>query len=113
MFQECSETTFNFTGPKIRFDTDGVWPMIPNPRMSHFAPGSKAQAEAIQFNRVYTKLLLALNETFNGHPEKLGDAISVMHSLIMHLNQLVRVPLHDDGDPYVGPNAGPTYDFDP
>lgn len=109
--QICSNTTYNFTGEKIPFDSDGVWPMTPNPKMYKYAPGSKAHIEAMMFNQIYTKLLLSLHIAFNGHPDKMPDAISIMHNLVIHLNRLMRTPIDDNGDPDIGPNAGPTFDF--
>ena len=105
--------SFKFNGNKIPFDPDGVWPMTPNPKMHMYEEDSKAKVRAVMFNQAYTRLLKSLEYAFNGHPESIGDAISMMHSLIMHLNRLMSTPIDDNGDPNVGPNAGPTFEFTP
>ena len=65
------------------------------------------------FNKVYTKLLKSLEYVFNGYPETLDDAVGLMYSVDLHLSKLLRTPVEDNGDPYIGPNAGPTFDFTP
>lgn len=87
--------------------------MVSNPRMSKYSPGSKAYRQAERFNKAYTTLLKSLNNVFNGHPHKLKDALGLMYSVDLHLRNLVRTPIDDNGDPDVGPNAGPTFDFTP
>lgn len=87
--------------------------MIPNPKMSKYKKGSLAYLTAKEFNKVYTKLLKSLERIFNGYPDDLKDALGIMYSLQVHLDKLIRTPVHPDGDPDVGPNAGPTFDFTP
>jgi len=87
--------------------------MVSNPRMSKYTPGSKAYRQAERFNKVYTKLLKSLEGVFNGYPDTLQDALGLMYSVDLHLRNLVRTPIDDNGDPDVGPNAGPTFDFTP
>lgn len=87
--------------------------MIPNPRLSDYTPGSKAYRQAVLFNKAYTKLLKSLDVTFNGHPEALEDAIGLMYAVELHLKYLLETPVDDNGDPDIGPNAGPTFDFTP
>ncbi|KAK3740673.1 hypothetical protein QZH41_019042, partial [Actinostola sp. cb2023] len=108
----CNGTYF-FIGNKIPFDADGVWPMIPNPQMSKYKKDSRAYFLADQFNKAYTKLLKSLDYVFNGHPDKINDALGLMFSVQLHLKNLVGTPIHPDGDPDIGPNAGPTWDFVP
>ena len=87
--------------------------MVTNPHMSKYTPGSTAYRKAERFNKVYTKLLKSLENVFNGHPDSLNDALGLMYSVDLHLRNLVRTPVDDNGDPEVGPNAGPTFDFTP
>ena len=81
--------------------------------MSKYTQGSSAYRKAERLNKVYTKLLKSLEEVFNGHPDSLNDALGLMYSVDLHLRNLVRTPIDDNGDPDVGPNAGPTFDFTP
>jgi len=111
-FKVCQGEYF-FNGSDIFFDPDGVWPMVNNPRLRKFVPGSQADVLNREFNRLYTNLLRSLDVAFNGHPEKFGDAVGLMFSIDRHLKRLVRTPLEQDGDPTVGPNAGPTFEFIP
>ena len=106
--------TIDYEGPKIPFDEDGVWPMVRNPRMDMYAPGSRAHFQAEIFNEVYTKLLKALEVAFNGNPKEIENALGLMFSVELHLRNLVRTPIDDvNGNPEVGPNAGPTFTFSP
>ena len=105
--------TYYFNGTRIPFDPDGVWPMVSNPRMSKYVEGSKAHRQAERFNMIYTKLLKSLENVFNGRPDTLKDALGLMYSVDLHLRNVVRTPVDDNGDPDVGPNAGPTFDFIP
>lgn len=81
--------------------------------MSRYQPGSKAYRQAVRFNKAYTRLLksLAMDKVFNGHPDTVRDAIGCMYSVDIHLKRLVKTPIEDKGDPLVGPNAGPTFEF--
>ena len=111
--QDCN-FTIDYEGPKIPFDEDGVWPMVRNPRMDMYAPGSRAHFQAEIFNEVYTKLLKALQVAFNGNPKEIENALGLMFSVELHLRNLVRTPIDDvNGNPEVGPNAGPTFTFTP
>ena len=105
--------TYYFIGTRIPFDPDGIWPMVSNPRMSKYEEGSKAHRQAERFNMIYTKLLKSLENVFNGRPDTLKDALGLMYSVDLHLRNLVRTPVDENGDPDVGPNAGPTFDFIP
>ena len=79
-----------------------------------FRTGSKAFIQAKLFNKVYTKLLKTLEVTFNGKPDEIGNALGLMFSVELHLKNLVRIPIDDvNGNPEVGPNAGPTFTFTP
>lgn len=112
-FTKLCNGTYYFNGSKIPFDPEGVWPMVPNPRMSKYTAGSTAYRRAERFNQVYTKLLKSLEDVFNGHPDSLKDALGLMYSVDLHLQNLVGTPIDDNGDPDVGPNAGPPFDFTP
>ena len=40
---------------------------------------------------------------------RFDDTFGLMKSLIVYGNRVVQTPIDDDGDPNIGPNAGPTY----
>ena len=50
---------------------------------------------------------------FNGHADQIQAAIGLMVPLFNELQELVQIPIDIQGDQYVGPNVGPTYDFTP
>lgn len=87
--------------------------MVNNPRLVKYTKGSRADVLNKEFNRLYTNLLRSLEVIFNGHPEKFVDALGLMFSVDRHLKMLVQTPLEEYGDPTVGPNAGPTFEFMP
>jgi hypothetical protein len=65
-FQECHEN-YAYTGDKISFFEDGVWPMVKDPQMSKYKPGSQAYKNAQAFNHVYRKMLETLQSVFDGN----------------------------------------------
>ncbi|XP_019617050.1 PREDICTED: uncharacterized protein LOC109464484 [Branchiostoma belcheri] len=106
------EKTFGFVGQMVPFFEDGVWPTISNPRTDSYPQGSQARKYSDNFNMVYTGLLKCLHEAFNGNPDKLkNDCMGMMHSLTAWANKLVQTPMDPNGDPEIGPNAAPTFEF--
>ncbi|UTH75093.1 ferritin-like protein [Chromobacterium sp. IIBBL 290-4] len=96
---------YEYSGPEVPFDPQGVWPMQDDPMLSSFPPGSRARLLATQFNHSYHAMLNALHEAFNGEPTTLGQAVSLMRSLQLSVQQLVQTPSGRDD----GLNAGPTF----
>ena len=80
--------------------------------MSKYRVGSKAYTVAKTFNEEYSKLLHALQTVFDGNINRFGDVIGLMKTLIVYGNRVVSTPIEDNGDPVIGPNAGPTYLMD-
>ena len=78
-----------------------------------YKPGSRAHFHAMLFNKAYTRLLRSLEKAFNGNPNQIIDAIGMMFSVELHLKNLIRTPIDDNGNPEIGPNAGPTFEFTP
>ena len=83
--------------------------MIANPQLSDYTPGSKAYRQAVLFNETYNRMLESLDYVFNGHPGNMQDAIGLMYAVELHLKTLLRMPIDDNGDPDIGPNAGPLF----
>ena len=79
--------------------------------MSDYTPGSTAFTRAAELNRKYTELLDQMENAFNGSPDSVDEAIGTMFVIKSQLNALLSTPIHEGGDPDIGPNAGPTYDF--
>lgn len=104
---------YDFTGPEIPFDPNAVWPMVDNANLSMYGNNTKASSAAKKFNRKYTEMLTSLDNVFNGHADQIGATIGLMYTLFTELQELVQIPIDIQGDQYVGPNVGPTYDFTP
>jgi hypothetical protein len=86
-----------------------------NPRMQDFT-NPKALDLARLFNKYYSITVRSLEKTFkitNDHDVYFEITLPLMHR---HLPQiagaLMRTPLTSEGDPLVGPNAAPTFEFD-
>ena len=87
--------------------------MVANPNLSMYVNNPKAFTAAVKFNIKYTGLLTSLENVFNGHADQLEAAINLMFTLFPELEDLVQIPIDSHGEPHVGPNVGPTYDFTP
>jgi hypothetical protein len=96
---------FAYTGDRIPFDPESIWPMIDDPDMVMYPQGSRALILVEQFSRTYQALLKGLHRTFNGEPQYLREAIGIMYSLDLAARELMRTPsgLKD------GTTAGPTF----
>ena len=87
--------------------------MVPNPKLSLYVNNYQAFTAAVKFNEKYTGLLTSLDNVFNGQADQIGATIGLMYTLFNELQELVQIPIDIQGDQYVGPNVGPTYDFTP
>ncbi|MER2534236.1 MAG: ferritin-like protein [Rhizobiaceae bacterium] len=97
------------TGPPIVVDYSAVYPIKTNARSTDYAAGSEAAKLNDTFNRLYTSMLMQIEEAFNGSPKTLYTAImNGMHGLASVARALMRVPI--DGDPD-GKTACPTFEW--
>ena len=87
--------------------------MVDNPNLFLYENNANASSAAKTFNRKYTEMLTSLDNVFNGHADQIQAAIGLMVPLFNELQELVQIPIDIQGDQYVGPNVGPTYDFTP
>ena len=87
--------------------------MVANPNLSMYVNNTQAFTAAVKFNINYTGMLTSLDNVFNGHADQIQAAIGLMVPLFNELQELVQIPIDIQGDQYVGPNVGPTYDFTP
>jgi hypothetical protein len=92
-----------FEGAPIRFDPDGVYPMVDDPDAYRLAAESVARRESELFNEMYTNLLTSLNLVFDGHPEELSDAVALMFSLQVQAKKLFDHPTSPGAGTVVGP----------
>ncbi|XP_035682166.1 uncharacterized protein LOC118419733 isoform X2 [Branchiostoma floridae] len=104
--------TFSFVGRLVPFFEDGVWPSISNPQTESYPPESQARKYSDNFNKIYTGLLKCIHEAFNGNPDKMKtDCMGMMSSLTGWGKRLVQTPIDPNGNPEIGPNAAPTFEF--
>ena len=95
---------YQFLGPLITLDEQGVYPMLDDPSTSNLAPNTNASHYSRVFNEGYRHLLNRLHEVFNGKPEGFGDAVTLMQSLKIHAKLLMRTfPNIEDNYHTVGP----------
>ena len=78
-----------------------------------YKEGSKASFQAQYFSTTYWRLLKTLQKVFDGNIPLFNDTFGIMKELLMAGYQLVQLPIDENGDPDVGPNAGPVYPTEP
>ena len=85
-------------------ETADVIQMIDDPQLFVFGSAHKRAAQlAHECDRIYSKMLNALHQAFNGKPEKLGDAIGTMFEFRNVAEELLQQPVND------GQFAGPCF----
>ena len=93
-----------FEGPPIRFDPDGVYPMVDDPDTATLPEGTLVKASSRQFNATYTDLLRSLHRTFNGNPAGLREAIGLMYTAEVQATALMRMPIGAGSPATAGPS---------
>ena len=96
------------SGPALVVDWEAVYPMAPNPRISHYPEGSDAWRLSREFGQSYTSLLRALHDAVTGSPHRLEQAVVAMYDLKYRAVELMRLPI-GDGDL----TAGPCFEYVP
>ena len=81
--------------------------------MKQYTPGTKAYYHANSFRESYSNLLRSLQSVFDsGQVSQFKQAMGIMKELVVHGRKLVKTPIDKDGDPNIGPNAGPIFPTD-
>lgn len=99
---------YAYSGIRIPFDPDGVWPMVDNPPLVKLPARSLVARYANEFDETYTALLHAIDAAVNGDPKQLDVAVGVMYALRLGAQQLMSTPIPDRDD---GVTAGPRWKF--
>jgi rubrerythrin len=99
--------SYAFAPPAIPFDATGVWPTVQDPSSTKYLNGTLVRAQSDLFNQIYSNLLRALQQTFNGTPDQLEAAIGLMFDLKIQAQKLMSIPL-DDGN-----TASPCFEWVP
>ena len=103
-----SKGGFSYSGAIVPLDPAGVFPLVRDSKASMYAPGTKQRRQVDRANQAYTHLLVALHDTFNGHPDRLHTAIGVMYEL-----RLVIAPLFEMAGPTPDTVAAPSFEYVP
>ncbi|XP_070541028.1 uncharacterized protein [Ptychodera flava] len=107
----CHPMSYTLTGERMPFHDDGIWPIINDPEDHKYPSDSKVKQLSGLFNEEYSNLLRCIHGAFNGNPRRIQTCMSMMARLESLGRQLVRTPIDPNGDPNVGPNGAPTFEF--
>lgn len=91
------------TGEAIAVDWEAVHPVCRDPRRDDHPPGSPVREAMDRFNSTYCTVLERLEDTFDGRPAQLDNAISTMFHLKRDAADLMQLPI-DDGRRTAGPS---------
>jgi len=98
LIQDCaSESGWSYNGESLNVDFDNVYSFRPNTKLRDYEVGSAAYYPAQEFYDTYLRLLRALDDAFNGKPQQLKPAVSIMYELKLVANKVV--PFKDPLDP--------------
>ena len=95
------------TGDPILLDYGSVLPMRPNPKAEDYAEGTELRELTETCNATYSRMLVELDDAFNGEPSRLVVAVQTMLQLRSESLALMRIPLGDGS----GLNAGPAFQW--
>ena len=104
---KVNDTHYAYEGDPIEFDTTGIYPMRENPSKNGIEKGTQAYYEARAFHRTYRNLLGRLQQAFDGEPEMLIEAVSIMESLLVHARRVMRTKLENSDE-----TVGPVFDYE-
>jgi hypothetical protein len=90
----------------VLFDPNKVLSMRPNPRTADYSEGSAVRLAQEEFNNTYWLLLYLLEDTFNGSPSQMRDAVGAMYALKSQAQALMKMPSGDGRT-----TAGPTFEY--
>jgi hypothetical protein len=101
-----AEPGWAYIGPPVGIDPAGVWDLVTDAKAADYPDGSQARVLVDRFNAAYTRLLGSLHRTFNGKPEQLAIALSVMVEMRLTAQKLVATPV-----PGTTRFAAPTFEW--
>ena len=100
---------YSYSGPAIPFDTSGVYNLYPNTKLSALPDGSEALVAGRMFSEAYSRLLNALNKTFNGDPTHIDETLGMMYDVKLYGNKLAQMPMPGQ----TGYTVGPVFEYMP
>ena len=108
LVKDMDAEKYTFTGAPIPFKPAGVWPMRDNPSKDNIHPGHNCYTEAKAFHHTFRALLRSLQEVFNGKPNLIKHAITIMESLAVHARKLMWTKMPPPNGDYT---CGPVWDY--
>jgi hypothetical protein len=98
-------------GKPIVFDAAKVYAMDDDPALVKYAAQSDCGRAAAAFATSYGSLLAALNETFDGAPDRLESALGIMYELKVLANKALAIPaVYASGNAPAGVVTGLCFD---
>ena len=101
---------YAYTGEPIPYNPNGVWNMKDNLAISDIEKGTVCHTQARAFHNVYKTFLRVLQDTFDGHPERMDEAVKLMEVLKVHAKRAIWTPLNsltarppEEGEVMCGP----------
>jgi hypothetical protein len=88
-------TGWSYSGDPVRLKQENICRVQENAALSDYPLGSGAYIAGTEFYETYCSLLRALDETFNGNPERLNSALGLMFQLKLVAQQVMQFPVGD------------------
>lgn len=82
-----------YAGQPVPLDPAGVWDIVTDAKAADYPENSNARVLVDMFNGAYSSLLGCLHEVFNGRPERLDMALSIMVEMQLTAQKLVCTPV--------------------
>lgn len=98
---------YSYSGPAIPFDASGVYPLYANTKLADLPAGSEEYRAAKQFSQAYSRLLNALDITFNGQPDNIENTLGLMYDVKLYGDKLASMPFPGKA----GYTIGPSFEF--
>ena len=102
---------YDFRGKKIEFTSEGVWPMRNNPSSKTIPRKSLAYRETKIFHSLYRSLLSLFQESFDGRPDAIKEAVPIMEAMQLQAKNLMTMEVPSKpGHPKQ--TYGPTFEYE-
>jgi hypothetical protein len=98
---------YSYSGAPVHFDSAGIYNLNPNTKIADLPEGSEARNAAIEFSEAYTRLINALNDTFNGNPDNISHTIGMMYDIKLFGEKMAQMSFPGKD----GVMVGPTFEY--
>lgn len=113
MIQSCL-VFIGSLGDLITLDSDGIYPLVHNPRLEDYPVGSRARLLSSDFSKSYLNLLGHLNAVFHGEPDRIAETFGAMNYMNVKASKITVLPVAVDdkvknaGPPFLNPLLMPS-----